>query len=52
MAKKIFKNVDISKLSARPPDEYAHRFVQFMKNSVFALDKKDLEKQRVKYIQD
>jgi len=35
LAKRVFKNVDPTRLSAVPSDPYGNRFVEFMKNSVF-----------------
>lgn len=35
LAKRVFKNVNVKKLSAVPPDPYGARFIEFMKNSVF-----------------
>jgi len=35
MAKKLFKNADLSKLSAMPSDPYGNRFIKFMKDFVF-----------------
>ena len=39
MAKRLFKGVDTSKLSARPPDPYGARFMKFMRGTAFELDK-------------
>ena len=38
LAKRLFKGVDISKLSARPPDPYGARFMRFMRGTAFELD--------------
>ena len=37
MAKKVFKRVDTTKLSARPPDPYGARFMKFMRGTAFEL---------------
>ena len=39
LAKRLFKGVDIAKLSARPPDPYGARFMKFMRGTAFELDK-------------
>jgi hypothetical protein len=54
IAKRLFKNADINKLSARPPDAYGLRFTKFVKDTVFQYDKvtnksdhMDIEKMRL-----
>lgn len=39
-AKRVFKNADPKKLSAVPPDPYAERFINFMKDEVFETPQK------------
>lgn len=41
LAKRIFKNADPKKLSAVPPDRYAERFINFMKDEVFETPQKN-----------
>lgn len=41
LAKRTFKNADPKKLSAVPPDPYAERFINFMKDEVFETPQKN-----------
>ena len=40
MAKRLFKNADISKLSAVASTPYGNRFIKFMRDYVFTPDSK------------
>jgi hypothetical protein len=43
IAKRLFRGVDLKKLSAVPPDKYQRRFVNFTKDVVF-VDQSQFEK--------
>ena len=51
-AKKYFKRVDPTKISAVKPDPYAKRYLDFMTESVFQKSKKLQDEERQKEIED
>ena len=48
IAKKLFKNVNTKNLSAVPPDPYGERFIKFMKEFVFEVDKSKMDIDRIR----
>ena len=51
-AKKYFKRVDPTKISAVKPDPYAKRYLDFMTESVFQKSKKLQDEERQREIED
>jgi hypothetical protein len=50
LAKRIFKKADPKKLSAVPPDPYAERFINFMKDEVFETPQKNQSDNQIELI--
>ena len=50
LAKRIFKNADPKKLSAVPPDRYAERFINFMKDEVFETPQRNQDDNEIEKI--
>ena len=50
LAKRIFKNADPKKLSAVPPDPYAERFINFMKDEVFETPQRNQDDNEIEII--